>query len=145
MAESQPLSIRPKGLEDVELQVTCERLVLRHYLNIDAGKATSSLELFSDDAALTARGRTARGHQEIGDMLRGREEQRDRITHHVLTNFDLLQSEHALLATGLLTVYARDAASHPEKVTRYSASFVLRDGVCLISELASDEDRAVKS
>ncbi|WP_028268021.1 nuclear transport factor 2 family protein [Arthrobacter sp. MA-N2] len=123
---------------------TAEQLILCHYRNIDTGRATASVELFAPNAVVTAAGHTTHGLEELARSLGRREAQTERVTQHVITNLAVLEaSQGRILATGVLTRYARGSHSLLERVARFEAELVRFEDSWLIAAMAPDEASAV--
>jgi uncharacterized protein YbgA (DUF1722 family) len=121
-----------------------EQLILHHYRNIDTGRATASVELFAPNAIVTAAGHTTHGREELARALGRREAQTERVTHHVITNFAVLEAEQErILATGVLTRYRQGSQSLPDRVVRFEAELLRFEDAWLIAAMAPDEASAV--
>jgi nuclear transport factor 2 (NTF2) superfamily protein len=64
----------------------CRAVLIRFLAAIDHGRATDALNLFTEDASLTARGEKLQGREAISRFLGQREAETDRQTTHVIAN-----------------------------------------------------------
>lgn len=85
----------------------CRAVLIRFLAAIDDGRATDGLNLFTEDASLTARGERLQGREAIGRFLAQGEAETERQTAHVIANetAEPADDEHlALRATLILYV-----------------------------------------
>jgi hypothetical protein len=120
-------------------RASCEQLLTRHYGNIDAGRASESLELFAEDAAIEVPGAAAHGTAQIADLLTSRQQRAAYGTMHHLSLLDFgLRSENEAHARGAMTLYTgpRDLDCVPDSIVRLEATFRLADDQWRIAKLS---------
>ena len=111
----------------IRARAACEQLLARFHGNADAGRATASRELFTSDALLELPMASARGAEEIGNVLSRREALTARVTMHAVASFEFsLSSPDDGSAGGGMAVYAGTPDGLepvPEALTPYTADF----------------------
>ncbi len=96
-------------------RVACEEVFVRFHRLIDAGTATQAIDLFTTDSVFEVRGQLFEGRQAIFEFLQRREQQSDRLTRHLASNFAFeLTSETVAQGSAQLLIVAASASEPRE-------------------------------
>jgi hypothetical protein len=91
--------MRPLTTDDLLIVAECTRLMNEYGHRLDTGRGASVSELFTEDGVYVTPAAECRGRGDLREFFAKRDNLRDRVTHHVMTNATI-EVDSADRATG---------------------------------------------
>jgi uncharacterized protein (TIGR02246 family) len=121
-------------------EAACRDLVHGYFACIDAGKATTAVDLFTETAVMEAAGRMLEGRGAISAALGAREANQDRRTRHVVTNLVVHvdgDGRASARATLLVFVLSGKTPTLPSLLSELHVEFVEEGGAWKVANHSS--------